>query len=301
MAFQSESGYDSDFADYCAFSFPAVVQAVGKESWPSLEAAYLTLIKDVQWKVRKSLAHSLHEIARIVGQDITEKILTQAFDLFLKDLDEVKVGVVGNVSEFMEHLGESAREKYVPVICSLPSETDNWRLRKMIAQKLGALAALVSPSTCKKNIAELGMRLLEDSVADVRQSSYKSCASILRRLWQGEVSDREVFLTYIQKLKNSTNYQVRQMFVYISQELLELENTDPSVQLFEKVFLGGLAELAEDRVPNVRLAVARVLSESMLNTTVFKSNPRVLEMKSKLAQDDVRDVVYFSTLNVPRK
>ena len=127
MAFQSESGNDSDFAEYCAFSFPAVAQSVGKENWGDLEAAYLTLIKDVQWKVRKSLAHSLHEIARIVGTEITEKTLTQAYDLFLKDLDEVKVGVVGNISEFMEVLGEDQREKYVPVICQLPSETDNWR------------------------------------------------------------------------------------------------------------------------------------------------------------------------------
>lgn len=60
-----------------------------------LAAAYLTLIKDVQWKVRKSLAHSLHEVARIVQTEVTEKTLTQAFDLFLKDLDEVKVGMVG--------------------------------------------------------------------------------------------------------------------------------------------------------------------------------------------------------------
>ena len=54
---------------------------------------------------------------------------------------------VSNVSEIMEVLGEEQREKYVPVICQLPSETDNWRLRKMIAQKLGKLAALVSPAT----------------------------------------------------------------------------------------------------------------------------------------------------------
>ena len=127
MAFQSESGNDSDFAEYCAFSFPAVVQSVGKENWNDLEGAYLTLIKDVQWKVRKSLAHSLHEIARIVQTEITEKTLTQAFDLFLKDLDEVKVGVVGNISEFIEVLGDEQREKYIPVICQLPSETDNWR------------------------------------------------------------------------------------------------------------------------------------------------------------------------------
>jgi serine/threonine-protein phosphatase 4 regulatory subunit 1 len=301
MAFQSESGFDSDFAEYCAYSFPAVIQAVGKEHWSELEPAYLVLIKDVQWKVRKSLAHSLHEIANIVGQETTEKTLTQAFDLFIKDLDEVKVGVVNNVSEFLQHLGMVMREKYVPIICAMPSETDNWRLRKMIAQKLGALASLVSPSTCKKNIAELGIHLLEDSVADVRQSSFKSCATILRRLFEGEPADREAFLGYLKNLKASQNYQVRQMFVYIAHELLEMDIADGKTKIFESDFLEGLAALAEDRVPNVRLTVARVLTASLLNAPTFKSNPVVVEMKNKLSQDKVRDVAYFASLTIPRK
>jgi hypothetical protein len=37
---------------------------------------------------RKSLAHSLHETARIVETEIPQRTLTQAFDFFLKDLDE---------------------------------------------------------------------------------------------------------------------------------------------------------------------------------------------------------------------
>jgi serine/threonine-protein phosphatase 4 regulatory subunit 1 len=48
----------------------------------------LTLIKDVQWQVRKSLAQWLHETARIVETEIPERTLTEAFDFFLKDLDE---------------------------------------------------------------------------------------------------------------------------------------------------------------------------------------------------------------------
>jgi serine/threonine-protein phosphatase 4 regulatory subunit 1 len=301
MAFQSESGNDTDFAEYCAFSFPAVVQAVGREGWAELETAYLTLIKDVQWKVRKSLAHSLHEVARIVQTEIAEKTLTQAFDLFLKDLDEVKVGMVSNISEFMEVLGQEQREKYIPIICMLPSETDNWRLRKMIAQKLGHLAALVSPATCRGTIAELATRLLEDSVADVRQASYRSCASILRRLCQGHRDDRDQFLGYVKRLAVSTNYQVRQMFVYIAQEVLEQETEDPAVLIFRDEFLDALVILAGDRVPNVRLALAKMVAGSLWKNASLKTNPKVIQIRDKLLADKTKDVVFFVTQDSPIK
>jgi hypothetical protein len=56
---------DSDAVTYCAFSFPAVLQTVGRTRWADeLSQTYFLLVKDLQWKVRRTLAHSLHEVAR---------------------------------------------------------------------------------------------------------------------------------------------------------------------------------------------------------------------------------------------
>jgi serine/threonine-protein phosphatase 4 regulatory subunit 1 len=41
--------------------------------------------------VRRTLSHSLHEIAQIVGTEITETALRETFELFLKDLDQVRI------------------------------------------------------------------------------------------------------------------------------------------------------------------------------------------------------------------
>lgn len=46
-------------------------------------------MKNLQWKVRRPLAHALHEVASILGQDLTESDLCPIFELFMKDLDEV--------------------------------------------------------------------------------------------------------------------------------------------------------------------------------------------------------------------
>jgi len=300
MAATSESSTDSDLAEYCAYNFPAVTLAVGKERWGELDNAYQTLVKDVQWKVRKSLAHSLHEIARIVGRDITEKHLTTAFDLFLRDLDEVKIGVVNNIAEFVEVLGEDQREEYIPLIYNLPNETDNWRLRNIIAKKLGKLATLVKPATCRKYIAELGIKLLEDSVADVRSSSYKSAGYILKRLYQGDASDKTDFLKYLTTLPSHQSYQTRQMFVYIAQAIAELEAEDPSLKIFTESFMDPLVRLGDDPVPNVRLAVAKVVSETLVHFSQFKNTGKVQPLKEKLLKDKDRDVVSFAAQEVTR-
>ena len=43
----------------------------------------------LQWKIRRVLAYSIHEIARIIGPDATCIELLGIFEDFLKDIDEV--------------------------------------------------------------------------------------------------------------------------------------------------------------------------------------------------------------------
>ena len=85
---------DSDIGYYCAFNFPGVAQAVGPQRWGELSDAFLTLSNNVQWKVRRTLSYSLHDLAHILGQELTTEQLLPTFDRFLKDLDEVKVGML---------------------------------------------------------------------------------------------------------------------------------------------------------------------------------------------------------------
>ena len=51
------------------------------------------LVKDTRFKVRRTLAFSLHEIAKILGPEITENELIPVLYHFLKDINEVKEGV----------------------------------------------------------------------------------------------------------------------------------------------------------------------------------------------------------------
>ena len=52
---------------HCAFNFPAVISVLGRENWGQVRDTYMKLTQNNQWKVKKSLSYSLHEVAEILG------------------------------------------------------------------------------------------------------------------------------------------------------------------------------------------------------------------------------------------
>lgn len=55
-----------------------------------------------QWKVRRTLAFSIHELAVILGDQLTAADLVPVFNGFLKDLDEVRIGVLKHLYDFLK-------------------------------------------------------------------------------------------------------------------------------------------------------------------------------------------------------
>merc|ERR1711871_1466455 len=66
---------DSDVVFACAFALPAVCQTLGRERWGEIRSTFFALARNEQWKVRRTLSYSLHELARILGPEIAEEDL----------------------------------------------------------------------------------------------------------------------------------------------------------------------------------------------------------------------------------
>jgi serine/threonine-protein phosphatase 4 regulatory subunit 1 len=140
--------FDPDMPAYCAFSFPAVAVTIGKDRWAEISGLFHTLARDQQRKVRKPMAHSLHEvpayrvyqplcsmracllilwvvvglpaqIAKLLGEHTAETELLSTFHLYLKDVDEVKVGVIKNLAGFLGALSADYRCVYCTALLSL--------------------------------------------------------------------------------------------------------------------------------------------------------------------------------------
>ena len=165
---------DAEITRHCAYSLPAVVCTLGKEHWPLLRDLYGTLAGDMQWKVRRTLASSIHEIGAILGQQVVTEDLLPVFDGFIKDLDEVRIGVLKHLSEFLALLPEKERRNYLPRLADflkLDNE-QNWRFRQELAVQLQTVVGLFSPTDSAQSILPLALTLASDRVAAVRHPAF---------------------------------------------------------------------------------------------------------------------------------
>lgn len=160
----------AEIPHHCAFSFPAVTLTLGRENWHYLKKAYQSLSSAKQWKVRRTLASSIHEIALILGEELTATDLVPIYDGFIKDLDEVRIGVLKHLATFLKILKPIDRCQYLPRLSDfLATDNEwNWRFREELATQLLEAVTLFNPNDVAQSIAPLSLQLLVDKVAAVR-------------------------------------------------------------------------------------------------------------------------------------
>lgn len=281
---ESEFG-DSDYVQFAAFNFPAVLLTLGAEAWPSLSETFMSLSKDFQWKTRRTLSFSLHEIAKILGQKLTEEQLVPTFDLFLHDLDEVKLGVTTHFAAFLENLSPAKRKEFLPVLYEIQHSPGNWRFRKLIARQLGALAHLFDTDVAQREIVPFALALIADGVAAVRKNAQVGIGALVNALASSSERQAE-FLTSLKDLASDPSYQKRLNFTLLCGKLAESIDKE----LWMTYFKDLLVTLSSDKVPNIRIASARSIS-AIVKLDSYSQDAQLLETLEKLKQDPDRDVV----------
>jgi len=134
---------DLDIARHCAYSFPAVALTLGRKNWGCLRELYKKLGEDQlqQWKVKRTLACSIHELAQIVGTEITITDILPVFNNLYNEMDEIRVGVLKNLSVFLTQLPPNERAKYLPRLSEFlksnngAMDSKNWRFREQLAER----------------------------------------------------------------------------------------------------------------------------------------------------------------------
>ena len=121
----------------CAFHFPAVADVMGPLRWPELHKIYEKLLKSQDKKIKITLSESLHEIAKIIGEENTEKYLFRVIDSFFKEKskfvlnldDEIKLGIIKHLTEIMQVLSPEKRESLIGVFEEFQKDQKKWRIR----------------------------------------------------------------------------------------------------------------------------------------------------------------------------
>ena len=100
----SNAQNQEDVLYHCAYNFPAVLLTLGAQAWPKLKDLHEKLVRDSRFRVRKTLAYSLFELAKILGPQMTESELLPVLFHFMKDVDEVREGVMISLPDLVAQL-----------------------------------------------------------------------------------------------------------------------------------------------------------------------------------------------------
>ncbi|KAM3622425.1 uncharacterized protein V6R79_024916 [Siganus canaliculatus] len=295
---------DTEIAKHCAFSLPGVALTLGRQNWHCLKDTYETLATDVQWKVRRTLAFSIHELAVILGDQLTAADLVPIFNGFLKDLDEVRIGVLKHLYDFLKLLHAEKRREYLYQLQEfmVTDNSRNWRFRYELAEQLILIIELYSHYDVYDYLRQIALTLCSDKVSEVRWISYKLVVEILQKLYSCGADD--LGLNFINELTvrfcHCPKWVGRQAFAFICQAVVE-EECMPMEQ-FSQHLLPSLLSLSSDPVANVRVLVAKALRQSVMEKAYFKEpgcaySDELEETVMTLQSDKDRDVRFFASLD----
>uniref|UniRef100_A0A8C4HJQ1 WW-binding domain-containing protein n=1 Tax=Dicentrarchus labrax TaxID=13489 RepID=A0A8C4HJQ1_DICLA len=295
---------DTEIAKHCAFSLPGVALTLGRQNWHCLKDTYETLATDVQWKVRRTLAFSIHELAVILGDQLTAADLVPIFNGFLKDLDEVRIGVLKHLYDFLKLLHADKRREYLYQLQEfmVTDNSRNWRFRYELAEQLILIIELYSHYDVYDYLRQIALTLCSDKVSEVRWISYKLVVEILQKLYSCGADD--LGLNFINELTvrfcHCPKWVGRQAFAFICQAVVE-EDCMPMEQ-FSQHLLPSLLSLSSDPVANVRVLVAKALRQSVMEKAYFKDpgcaySDELEETVMALQSDKDRDVRFFASLD----
>ncbi|XP_060040216.1 serine/threonine-protein phosphatase 4 regulatory subunit 1-like isoform X2 [Erinaceus europaeus] len=299
---------DTDIAKHCAYSLPGVALTLGRQNWHCLKDTYETLASDVQWKVRRTLAFSIHELAVILGDQLTAADLVPIFNGFLKDLDEVRIGVLKHLYDFLKLLHEDKRREYLYQLqeFAVTDNSRNWRFRYELAEQLILILELYNPSDVYDYLMHIALKLCADKVSEVRWISFKLVVAILQKFYSH--SENALGLNFISELiirfRHCSKWVGRQAFAFICQAVVTAECIP--VDQFVEHLLPSLLSLTSDPVPNVRVLLAKTLRQTLLEKAYFRNagNPHlevVEETILTLQLDRDQDVSFFATLEPKRQ
>ena len=293
----SSTVVDADVAFSCAFAFPAVVITLGRDRFAELAEMFASLTRDSKFYVRRTLAFSLHEIGTVIGSELAEEHLFPAFELFLHDLDEVRVGAIQNIAKFLQCLSMPKRMESISILMEIGNDREgSWRWREMLAKQLNLLAIIFPPETTRERIIPLALGLCKDNVASVRTQAARYMGHFINRMLQTNAEAYKDLIETIISLADATLFSNRQLFVLICDSVTSI--VDHSV--FERELLPKLLELSKDRIPNVRVLVAKVLTNSFLMDSHLAEMPAVVEAVALLRADEDKDVVIAAnTIHIP--
>ncbi|KAJ3881007.1 armadillo-type protein, partial [Lentinula edodes] len=284
----------------CAFNFPAVALTVGRTRWAStLRDTYLWLAESSIPGVKRTLAASLGEMAKIIGEDYAQQDLLPVWgNAFRVPEDDVRLKLIDCLAPFIVALPRNGQlEVFNALLHAWSSGAfTSWREREGIAKSLNDLLSIGGLEVTQV-VANLLMYALVDTVNAVREAAITNVSFMAifstydRNFLDGLRSD---FLA----LARSETSRRRMTYIACQQVLLlpRSEGGDPPMKIDDEL-CRTLSSLASDHIVGVRIGVARVIGFiiDQLRKNAQPVPASILDVMHVLIQDSSNEVRSYIT------
>lgn len=201
--------------------------------------------------IRIPLACSLHEIGRLIGPELLKEHLFPCLDNILKDgCDELKLGSISHLTEFVEIFNSEIRENLIDVFLVLQRDPKKWRIRQSIASQIGRLSRIYTSEVVFQYIVPIAFKLCSDPVSEVKQEACKNIGALVDIL-KDEPNHLFVVVESIKGFAYSGRFNQRQSFIDMISPLVGYR------EIFEREIVPCLELLCGDKVEVVRVVLAR--------------------------------------------
>lgn len=280
---------DNDTLYNCAFNFPAMLMLYGKEAWKDLKQCYLKMSTDKFYKVRKSLACSINEVAALLGKEETENVLIPIFERFYREEGEIQKSIYKSMPKFLLNVQPDKRKSYLERFKRLLRTKEKWRTKKEYVEILGNLGGVFDDDLTYEQIFPVCLHMCFDEVAEVRIHAAKSIKSLILH-FLGLPKYKEKIKDILKAFAYSLKYIYRMLFIYLCKEMV----TDP--QIINDYFIDHIEVLSRDKIANIQHLLATLLID-MLNTKLYDQSielrrilARSLSNTSRLILDEYQNV-----------
>ena len=243
----------------CAYNFPAVLLFFGKNAWPKLKACFTLMANEKDEKIKLPLASSLGEISNIIGSELTESDLLEFVDKFFKGSpqnSELKIKILKVLPVIIKNIPSNRKNAYLEFIkYMIGNKDDKWRKRVTYSKIIGKFNGTYSDNIIYKRVFPIAINFCFDDISQVRSCSAKHNSRLILQLISGKTEFKNKTLIIIKSFAQSINYRYRQLFVYMCRHLFENE------EVFKESISELLLDLAYDKVPNVKIVLAKFISE----------------------------------------
>ena len=286
----------------CAYSFPSVLLAyyrkVSSKKWNDLKTVYMKFVNDQDPKIKKTIAHSFGEVAKILDPKISEtEICPLILTMYNSNNQDIKKIIISILPEYLYSINDKKTKLlFIDLFKNTLKniiKSKKWRERFNFLKTIGRLINIYDNSTMFNEIFFMCIQLCFDTVHKVRVKAAKNLSKLLLQFLSSDDQYKIKAIVIIRMFSTCIHFHFRQLFIFMCKKLIEDES------LFMEITYELIEDLSYDNISNVRVTLGNFFSKGWNKKQAqykwLKTNKKILEMIYILKNDKIDEVK--NTLN----